>query len=73
MEATRVTTTSKTLIGVILVNRPECWIKSGTLKLGISDHDLIYILRKQSLPRAEAGLIKSRSMQRSMTTISKGI
>ena len=61
---TRVTTTSKTLIDVILVNRPERWRKSGTLKLGISDHDLVYIKRKQSLPRPQARLIESRSMQR---------
>ena len=55
-EATRVTTTSKTLIDVILVNRPERWSKSGTPKLGISDHDLVYIIRKQSLPRPKARL-----------------
>ena len=63
---TRVTTTSKTLIDVILVNRPERWSKSGTLKLGISDNDLVYIKRKQSLPRPQAiaRLIESRSMQR---------
>ena len=40
------------------------WSKSGTLKLGISDHDLVYIIRKQSLPRPKARLIESRSMQR---------
>ena len=42
-----------------LVNRPERWSKSGTLKLGISDHDLVYIKRKQSLPRPQARLIES--------------
>ena len=49
---------------MILVNRPERWNKSGTLKLGISDHDLVYIIRKQSLPRPKARLIESRIMQR---------
>lgn len=63
-EATGVTTTSKPLIDVILVNRPERWSKSGTLKLGISDHELVYIVRKQSLPRPKARLIESRSTQR---------
>ena len=50
-EATRVTTTSKTIIDVILVNRPERWCKSGTLKLGISDHDLVYIIRKHKFAK----------------------
>ncbi|RMX55071.1 hypothetical protein pdam_00023216 [Pocillopora damicornis] len=40
-EPTRVTNTSKSLIDVILVNRPEYWATSGSLQLGMSDHDLI--------------------------------
>lgn len=62
-EAIRVTTTTKTLIDAILANRPERWIKSGKLKLGISDHDLVYVI-KQSLPRPKARLIESQSVQR---------
>ena len=50
-EATRVTTTSKTIIDVILVNRPERCCKSGTLKLSISDHDLVYIIRKHKFAK----------------------
>jgi len=70
-EVTRVTTTSKTLLDVILVNRPDRWSKSGTLKLGISDHDLVYIIRKQSLPRPKARLLNRAVCNGSMTTISK--
>ena len=38
---TRVTPSTKTLLDVILVSHPELFVSSGTLRLGISDHDLI--------------------------------
>lgn len=63
-EPTRVTNTSETLIDVILVNRTERWTKSGTLKLGISDHDLVYIVRKPRLPKSKVQTIESRSMKK---------
>ena len=62
-EPTRVTNTSKSLIDVILVNRPEYWATSGSLQLGMSDHDLIYIIRKQRLPKSKVKVIDSRSMK----------
>ena len=42
---TRVTASTKTLLDVILVSHPERFVSSGTLRLGISDHDLIYVVR----------------------------
>ena len=48
---TRVTASTKTLLDVILVSHPERFVSSGTLRLGISDLDLIYIVRKQRLPK----------------------
>lgn len=48
---------------VILVNRPEHWATSGSLQLGMSDHDLIYIVRKQRLPRSKVKVIESRRMK----------
>lgn len=62
-EPTRVTKRSETLIDVILVNRPERWATSGTLQIGLSDHDLVYIVRKQRLPKFKTKVIKSRSMK----------
>ena len=44
-EPTRVTKTSKSLIDVILVNRPEHWATSGSLQLGMSDHIFSILLR----------------------------
>ena len=54
VEPTRVTNTSKTLIDII---RPERWATSGTLQLGMSDHDLVYVVRKQRLLKSKAKVI----------------
>ena len=62
-EPTRVTKTSKSLIDVILVNRPEHWATSGSLQLDMNDHDLIYIVRKQRLSKSRVKVIESRSMK----------
>ena len=42
---TRVTKTSKSVIDVILINRPEHWATSGSLQLGMSDHIFSILLR----------------------------
>lgn len=47
-EPTRVTEKSKTLLDVIITNKPERILVSGTNKLGTSDHDLVYAIRKIS-------------------------
>ena len=44
---TRVTKTSKSVIDVILVNRPEHWATSGSLQLGMSDHIFFYIIEER--------------------------
>ena len=62
-EPTRVTNTSKSLIDVILFNRPRGWATSGSLQRGVSDHDLIYIVRKQRLAKSKVKVIESRSMK----------
>ena len=42
----RVTRTSAIAIGLIFTNRAENILKSGTSHLGISDHNLIFAIRK---------------------------
>ena len=59
----RVTTSTKTLLDVILVSHQERFVSSGTLHLGISDHDLINIVRKQRLPKLDVRSIEYRSMK----------
>ena len=42
---TRTTSDSKTLIDHIASNRPECVSESGVIPWGISDHDIVYLVR----------------------------
>ena len=51
-EPTRVTKTSATLIDLFFTNRLENISQSGVVHLGISDHSLIYAVRKFSLPKS---------------------
>jgi hypothetical protein len=60
LNPTRVTNTSKSLLDVILVSHPERFAVSGNMQLGISDHDLVYLVRKQKLPKPKARLIEFR-------------
>ena len=48
-EPTRVTETTSSLIDVILTNTPENISTSGVLHIGVSDHSLVYTIRKFKL------------------------
>ena len=48
---TRTTSDSKTLIDHIASNRPECVSESGVIPCGISDHDIVYLIRSMRVPR----------------------
>ena len=62
-EPTRVTAASGTLIDLALCNKPELITMSGVDHLGISDHSLIYVCRKISIPRNEPKIIRSRQFK----------
>ena len=49
MEPTRTTDHTKTPTDHILSNSPEKVIQSGVIKVGSSDHELVYSSRKMSL------------------------
>ena len=51
-EPTRVTKTSATLIDIMLTNKEENISKSGVIHLGLSDHSLIYAVRKYCSPKS---------------------
>ena len=51
-EPTRVTPTSATVIHLILTNRSENISESGVIHLGISDHSLVYLVRKFTPPKS---------------------
>ena len=62
-EPTRVTETSSTLIDLILTNRPENILSTGVIHLGISDHSLIYAVRKFKLPRSSPTIKEVRDFK----------
>ena len=47
-EPTRITIKSSSLIGHVVTNTPEKISQSGVLHTGISDHSLVYAIRKNS-------------------------
>lgn len=47
-EPTRITQTSETLLDLIITNKPDRILVSGTNQLGCSDHNLVYATRKIS-------------------------
>lgn len=62
-EPTRVTDRTKSLLDVILVSHAERYITSGNLQLGLSDHDLVFVVRKNKLPRPKPRFIEYHSMK----------
>ena len=55
---TRITMQSRTLIDVILTNTSQRIVSNGVLHLGISDHSLVYAIRKISIPNKATHEIK---------------
>ena len=60
---TRVTDRSKTLIDHLLSNEPQNIVDSGVIKICISDHYLIYGIRKFQTIKSEPKYIESRRMK----------
>ena len=57
---TRVADTSATMIDPVLTNVKENVRASGVIHLGISDHSLIYAVRKFMLPKTDPGVREIR-------------
>ena len=57
---TRVTDTSATMIDLVLTNVKENIYASGVINLGISDHSLIYAVRKFMLAKTNLGVREIR-------------
>ena len=51
LQPTRTTSQSQTLIDHILTNSSEKIVQSGTIEIGLSDHELIYCTRKGSMSK----------------------
>ncbi|CAB4024314.1 Hypothetical predicted protein, partial [Paramuricea clavata] len=62
-ESTRLTPKSATLIDLILTNRPENISRSGVIHPGISDHSLVYAVRKFTLPNGRQKIRQVRNFK----------
>ena len=63
-DSTRITETSSTLIDIVLTNFPSNVRQSSVVPLGLSDHNLVYVVRKLYRPRVPPRIITYRSMKR---------
>jgi len=60
---TRINDKTKTIIDLAFVSRPETIIRSGVHSLGLSDHNLIYVVRKCKQIKLPPKITKSRSFK----------
>jgi hypothetical protein len=58
---TRITSYSKTIIDLVFVSKPETISSSGVHSLGLSDHCLIYVIRKHKQIKSPSRYTKTRS------------
>ena len=64
-QATRVTSTSESIIDLIFVSDPNKICQSGTITVGLSDHFMIYCTRKTTKGQINKHkTIKIRSMKK---------
>ena len=62
-EPTRVTKSSATPIDLILLNNPESISNFGVIELGISDHSLIYVVKKLVPSKGQRKCIEIRNFK----------
>ena len=62
-DPTRVTETTSTLIDLILTNKAENISCAGVLHLSISDHSLVYAVRKFELPKSRPSIKEVRDFK----------
>ena len=62
-EPARVTPISKTLIDVVITNSKERLSHTGAYPLSISDHYLIYAIRKIGIPRGRPRFVEARNFK----------
>ena len=61
-EATRVTMTTSSLIDHIVTNTPEKISDSGVIHTGISDHSLVFAIRKISVIDKQENILEIRNI-----------
>ena len=63
-EPTRITLTSKTLIDLVITNKPGNYLRSGVIHSRISDHSMVYACRKTSTSNNMHKVITTRSLKK---------
>ena len=62
-DATHITSNTSSLLDIIAKNRPDKVKESGVFHLGTSDHSLVYVCLKISLPRNKPKMVESRDLK----------
>ena len=60
---TRITGTSSTLIDLFITNNPDSIVNSGVCTLSISDHNLVYAVRKIGILRKNPKYVETRNFK----------
>ena len=63
-DATRITSNTSTLIDLFITNNTESIIYSGVYPLSISDHNLIFAIRKIGIPRRSPRYVETRNFKK---------
>ena len=71
-EPTRITPNSRTLIDIILSNEPSRILKSGVVHMGLSDHSMVYAVRKFAISSKNTHKhVTTRSFKKLMQVLSE--
>ena len=62
-DPTRITSNTASLLDIIATNRPDKVKESGVIHVGISDHSLVYVSLKVSVPRDKPKIVESRNLK----------
>lgn len=62
-EPTRITTDHESLLDIIASNRPDKVKNCGVIHVGLSDHSLVYVCLKISVPKDKPKIIESRNFK----------
>ena len=63
-EPIRVTSNTSTLIDLFITNNTKSIVHSGVYSLSISDHNLIFAIRKIDIPRRSPRYVETRSFKK---------
>ena len=63
-EPTRITSNTSTLIDLFITNNRESIVHSGVYSLSISDHNLIFAIRKIGIPRRSPRYVETRNFKK---------